>query len=328
MVKRNNRVVTERDMLEVDMVERIRRFAGQPRGAGLVLGIGDDCAICRPHGTAEDLLFTTDMLIEGAHFLPGTHRPEDIGWKALARGLSDIAAMGGEPRFCLVSLALDRRADQTWLDAFYRGLLRLARREGVALIGGDLARGPHLMCDIVVSGAVPRGQALRRSGARPGDAIFVSGFLGGSALGLERGTGRAWRRHLRPEPRLALGRFLRRLGATAAMDLSDGLSLDLDRLCRASRVKAEISAPPIYPGASLRQALDGGEDYELLFTAPRSVPVPPQFEGLPLTRIGTIRRGRASVELDGAPLPPRGWDHFRKRRSAKPSATAPQRPLA
>jgi thiamine-monophosphate kinase len=313
MVKRRNPVVTEVDMLEVEIVERIRRLARPPRGGGLVLGIGDDCAICRPRGAAEDLLFTSDMLIEGVHFLPATHGPEDIGWKALARGLSDIAAMGGEPRFSLVSLALARWADAKWIDAFYRGLLRLARREGVALIGGDLARGPHLMCDIVVCGAVPRGQALRRSGARPGDAIYVSGALGGSDLGLARGAGRAWRRHLRPEPRLALGRFLRRLGATAAMDLSDGLSLDLHRLCRASRVKAEISAPPVYPGATLRQALDGGEDYELLFTAPPRSPVPPEFEGLPLTRIGTMRRGAPSVDLDGVPLPPRGWDHFRRR---------------
>jgi thiamine-monophosphate kinase len=313
MVKHRNPAATETDMLEVEIVERIGRLAARRSGGGLVLGIGDDCAIWRPRGAAEDLLFTTDMLIEGVHFLPATHRPEDIGWKALARGLSDIAAMGGEPRFCLVSLALAPWPGGKWVDAFYRGLLRLARREGVALVGGDLARGPHLLCDIVVCGAVPRGQALRRSGARPGDAIYVSGALGGSALGLARGSGRAWRRHLRPEPRLALGRFLRRLGSTAAMDLSDGLSLDLNRLCRASCVKAEISAPPVYPGATLQQALDGGEDYELLFTAPPRAPVPLEFEGLTLTRIGTMRRGSPSVELDGAPLPPRGWDHFRKR---------------
>src|ERR1039457_4410507 len=277
MVKRSNPAATE-----VEMVERIRLLAAPPRGGGLVLGIGDDCAIYRPRGAAEDLLFTTDMLIEGVHFLPAAHRPEDIGWKALARGLSDIAAMGGEPRFCLVSLALARWADAKWIDAFYRDLLRLARREGVALIGGDLARSPHLMCDIVVSGAVPRGQALRRSGALPGDAIYVSGALGGSALGLARGAGRAWRRHLRPEPRLALGRFIReKLGATAAMDLSDGLSLDLRRMCEASGFAGESPSPPVLPGATLAQALHGGEDYELLFTAPARAKAPKEFERVP-----------------------------------------------
>ena len=182
------------------------------------------------------------------------------------------------------------------------------------LIGGDLARTDRVMCDIVVAGTVPRGKALRRDGARVGDAIYVSGALGGSALGLATGRGKAWLRHKRPEPRLALGRFLRaRLGATAAMDLSDGLSLDLHRLCAASGLRAEISAPPVYRGATLAQALHGGEDYELLFTAPARVRVPDEFEGLALTRIGTMRKGTAgAVEMDGAPLPPLGYDHLRR----------------
>jgi thiamine-monophosphate kinase len=169
------------------------------------------------------------------------------------------------------------------------------------------------MCDIVVAGTVPRGKALRRDGARPGDAIYVSGALGGSALGLAKGRGKAWLRHKRPEPRLALGRFLReKVGATAAMDLSDGLSLDLRRMCAASGLRAEISAPPIFSGASLEQALHGGEDYELLFTAPARVRVPFEFEGLALTRIGTMRRGTAgAVAMDGEPLPPLGYDHLR-----------------
>jgi thiamine-monophosphate kinase len=162
-------------------------------------------------------------------------------------------------------------------------------------------------------GAVPRGQALRRDGARPGDAIYVSGALGGSALGLATRRGRAWRRHLRPQPRLALGRFLRvRLAATAAIDLSDGLSLDLRRLSLASQLSAEIAAPPRFPGATLEQALDGGEDYELLFTAPPGVRVPAAFEGLPLTRLGEMRPGKpGAVFLNGAPLPALGYDHLR-----------------
>ena len=154
---------------------------------------------------------------------------------------------------------------------------------------------------------------MRRDGARSGNAIYVSGRLGGSALGLAKGKGIAWKRHLRPEPRLALGRFLRyELRVTAAMDLSDGLSLDLDRLCLASGLSAQIDTPPIFPGATLEQALHGGEDYELLFTAPARTCVPLEFEGLPLTRIGTMRKGRpGAVEWNGVPLAPLGYDHFR-----------------
>jgi thiamine-monophosphate kinase len=267
----------------------------------------------RPRGAAEDWLYTTDMLIEETHFRRATHGAADVGWKALARGLSDIAAMGGEARFCLLSLALASWVDARWVNGFYDGLLTLAGRAGTALIGGDLARTDRVTCDIVVAGTVPRGKALRRDGARAGDAIYVSGALGGSALGLVTRKGRAWIRHKRPEPRLALGRFLRaRLGATAAMDLSDGLSLDLHRLCAASGLHAEISAPPVYRGATLEQALHGGEDYELLFTAPGRAAVPETFEGLSLTRIGTMRKGNAgAVQMDGEPLPPLGYDHLR-----------------
>src|SRR5580704_14900599 len=188
---------------EAGWIDRIRRLAGKPHGNGVVLGIGDDCAIFRQRGAAEDLVFTTDMLVEDVHFRRETHRPEDAGWKALARGLSDIAAMGAAPRFCLISLALAPWADSGWVDGFYRGLLRLARREKTVLAGCDLGRAAKVMCDIVVCGSVPRGRALRRDGARAGNGIYVSGALGGSALGLnqlgvkKRGD-RAQRRHLRP----------------------------------------------------------------------------------------------------------------------------------
>jgi thiamine-monophosphate kinase len=278
-----------------------------------VLGIGDDCAIFRPPGARQDLLFTTDMLLEDVHFRRATHEAADVGHKALARGLSDIAAMGGEPRFCLVSLALAPWADRRWLDGFYRGLLRLARRYGCALAGGDLARADRVACDIVVCGAVSRGRALRRDGARAGDGIFVSGKLGGSAQGLETGAGAGWKRHLRPQPRIELGRFLREtLHATAAMDLSDGLSLDLRRLCLASGVAADIEEPPRFAAATHEQALHGGEDYELLFTLRPGRRAPARFGSLPLTRIGTMRRGRAGeVRLAGRRLAPLGYDHFR-----------------
>jgi thiamine-monophosphate kinase len=305
-----------RETSELALVERIRKRVALPSSAGTVLGIGDDCAIFRPRGANEDLVFTTDMLIEDVHFRRHTHRAADVGWKALARGLSDIAAMGAEPRFCLLSLALSPQADSRWVDSFYDGLLLLATREQTALLGGDLAQTDRLMCDIVVCGAVPRGKALRRDGARDGDAIYVSGKLGGSALGLETQRGASWKRHLRPEPRLALGRYLsKERRATAAMDLSDGLSIDLHRLCAASGLSAEIDAlsDVIFPGATREQALHGGEDYELLFTARPRTHIPASLQGLPLTRIGTMRKGRpGTVTLDGAPLQPLGYDHFRK----------------
>jgi len=295
-------------------LELLKRIAARAPGHGLALGIGDDCAIYRPRGAAEDLLFTTDMTIEGVHFRRETHPPEALGWKTLARGLSDIAAMGVTPRFCLLSLAIAPWADERWIDRFYGGLLLLARKYGVALAGGDLAHAERVACDIVVCGSVARGKALRRDGARPGDHIYVSGRLGGSALGLQTSSGAAWKKHLKPEPRIALGRFVReKLRATACMDLSDGLSLDLYRLCQASGVAAQLDGPiPIFRGATLDQALDGGEDYELLFTVRPRVQVPRSFEGLPLARIGTIREGRPGwVEVEGRPLPPRGYDHFR-----------------
>jgi thiamine-monophosphate kinase len=261
-----------------------------------VLGIGDDCAVFRaPPG--QDLVFTTDLLLEDVHFLRGDASPEFLGRKTLTRGLSDIAAMGARPRFCLLSLAVPEWAADRWIEQYFQGVLEL----GVPLAGGDLARAAKMAADIVVCGSVPRGQALRRDTARAGDAIFVSGPLGAAASQGYRHLG---------TPRLKLGQALRRR-ATACIDLSDGLSLDLHRLAEPSGLAAEIGPPPVFPGATLEQALDGGEDYELLFTAdPRRIP---KRWG---TRIGTMRKGKAgTVLLDGRPLPPRGYDHFARPRS-------------
>jgi thiamine-monophosphate kinase len=306
MVKRR-----EEPKSEVELIERLRARSGGQRHPGVALGIGDDCAIYRA-AKGRDLVFTTDMTIEDVHFRRATHKAADVGWKALARGLSDIAAMGATPRFCLLSLALAPWTEQPWIDGFFDAVIELGTETGTPLAGGDLARSGVLTCDIVVCGEVARGRGLRRDGARVGDRVFVSGALGGSALGLETQRGAAWKRHLRPEPRLALGKRLIQVGASAAMDLSDGLSLDLRRLCLASGVAAEIVPPPRFQGASLAQALHGGEDYELLFTAPATARVPKRYQGLPLTCIGTITEGEAGeVRLLGEKLAPLGYDHLR-----------------
>jgi thiamine-monophosphate kinase len=278
-------------MNEVALVEWIKQHAATPRSRDLILGIGDDCAILRPRPN-EDLLLKTDPLIEGVHFTTDTPA-QTVGARALARNLSDIAAMGGEPRYCLVSLAVGPHHDERWIKNFFRGLLRVARATNTALIGGDLSHSLHeTHTDVMLCGAVPQGQALRRDGAKPGDVLYVSGKLG-----------RPWTRPI--QPRLELGKRLRGL-ATSCMDLSDGLSLDLARLCRASNVCATLDKIPVYPGATLEQALSGGEDYELLFTIPPHKKAPAGA-----LRIGIIQRGKpGQVFFQGSRLAPRGYDHF------------------
>ncbi len=264
---------------------------------GLLLGIGDDAAVFRPRAS-QDLVFTADLFIEGIHFRArGRDRipPAHAGHRALARSLSDIAAMGARPRFCLVSLALAPWTTARWFDAFYRGFLRLAERHGCTLAGGDLSHASKLCCNVMVCGSVPKGRALRRDSARPGDAIYVSGPLGG------------WRHRPLPEPRLDIARKI--LGrATSAIDLSDGLALDLHRLCLASQVSARLDLePPLLRGATLDEALHAGEDYELLYTAP------PRLR-LPGHRLGVIEAGPPGrIALAGQPIEPHGYDHFQSR---------------
>jgi thiamine-monophosphate kinase len=269
-------------MRETELIEKIRRLAGP---SPLVRGIGDDCAILRPRAN-EDLVFTSDFTLEDRHFTLKTHTAADIGHLALARSLSDIAAMGAEPVFCLVSLAMPLNFA---VESFFKSLLALAKKYKVSLAGGDLARFEKVSADVICCGRVPRGKAMLRSAAKPGDLLYVTGKLGKPAH--------------RPEPRIAAGLELRRVGVKAAMDISDGLSLDLARLCRESNTGAEISSVPIARGASLEQALHRGEDYELLFTAP------PKLE-IPLgTEIGRVTRSK-KILLHGRPLEPQGFDHF------------------
>ncbi len=297
---------------ETALIDVIRQFSSKSaRDKSIVHSIGDDCAVLRPRPT-EDLVFTSDFVLEGRHFELETHSAADVGHKALARSLSDLAAMGSEPVFCLVSLAIPAELAGRWVKGFYRGLLALASRGGVTLAGGDLARFDKVLVDVMCCGRVPRGKALLRSGAKPGDIVYVTGELGASAHGFSTRRGSFWRRHLRPEPRLEAGIVLRRLGVSACMDLSDGLSIDLRRLCRESKVSAEIEdALPLAPGVSLEEALHGGEDYELLFTASPKKAIPARVAQVPATAIGKITRGKpGAVHFDGRPLPWKGFDHF------------------
>jgi thiamine-monophosphate kinase len=253
--------------------------------------IGDDCAVILPP-VGQDLLFTTDFSIEGVHFTRESSA-EEIGERAVARSLSDIAAMGGTPLYCLVSMALAPWTDEPWIDRFYRGVYKSLRKSKTELAGGDISHAKQLVCDVMICGSVAKGRALLRSGARTGDVVYVSGPLGG------------WRHKPVIVPRLEFGRKL--LGvASACMDISDGLALDLHRLCRESGVAAELDQVPLLKSATLDQALHDGEDYELLFTAS----VRAKALGIPIGRI--VKGKPGTVRFQGRLLKPIGYDHTRE----------------
>jgi thiamine-monophosphate kinase len=326
-----------RNTPEKDLIRRIRSAgAGNSRlDSAVRLGIGDDAALFSPRRGYETIL-TCDWFLEGTHFLRDKHPADSVGWKCLARAVSDIAAMGGEPRCFLLSLALPETHAGRWLDEFLSGLRRVARKFKCPLAGGDTTRHREILMSVTVVGEVRSGRALLRSGARSSDIIYVSGRLGEAELGLRRlrsmgqvakGDSRL-RKHLYPEPRISLGRWLSHYGmATSMMDLSDGLSTDLTRLCAASGVGARLEASRI-PTASKSQrfgvknvdaldlALNGGDDYELLFTVRPSKTnrIPRTFQGVALTAVGEITRDQTLklVRRDGRKLPlhARGWDPF------------------
>lgn len=329
---------------ELALLKQIRSQAARGTARGVRLGIGDDCALLSLDRD-EEMAITTDLSIAGRHFRLDWHPPEVVGHRVLARGLSDIAAMGARPVAAFLSLGLPgeltvaKGRNRAWIERFYDGLLALADTYKTLLAGGDLAESPVALADIVLVGAVPRGRALLRSGARPGDLLYVTGSLGGAAAGLARlgALATAGKRggqpsvpktmrpllaaHLYPQPRIAQGLWLQRRGlATAALDVSDGLSTDLMHLCEESGVAAEVdaSALPAPPAATLAETLHGGEDYELLFTAPPTARLPRALAGVPVTKIGRIVRRRSAkpaillVTPEGCkPLEPHGWEHFR-----------------
>jgi thiamine-monophosphate kinase len=302
--------------------EIIRRYFERPVRRAL-LGVGDDAALVRV-GEGMELAISTDLLVEGRHFRAGAD-PRKLGHKALAVNLSDMAAMGASPRWATLALALPD-AEETWIGGFAEGFFALAQRFGVELVGGDTTRGPRALC-VCILGEVRAGAALRRSGANAGDDIWVSGELGGAALALERPEiAEAARRLHEPEPRVALGERL--LGvATAAIDVSDGFAQDLGHVLERSRCGALVQyelLPKCAAFARLKDldlerscVLAGGDDYELVFTAPPASRAAIEKlagpAGVALARVGAIRAGDglALVDRDGHPIvAPRGFDHF------------------
>jgi thiamine-monophosphate kinase len=318
--------VTGMPLSEKKLIRQIRRSARG--GKSVVTGIGDDCAVLRvPPG--HELLVTTDFTIESVHFRRDWHPPELVGRRCLTRGLSDIAAMGGDPLAAFLSLAVASDVPQKWVNRFLKGLLDLAEEFKVPVAGGDTAQSAGgIQADIVVVGSVPKGKAVLRSRAKAGDQIYVTGELGGSAAALawlaeSKPVGARYSRYIRPRPlaRVAVGQWLRRRGVASAMiDVSDGLSTDLEHICEESHVGAEIEAEAL-PRAqaslgkkrvALELALHGGDDYELLFTS--AAAVPPVVAGVRVTRIGrtTKSAGMRLIGADGKvrPLKAGGWEHF------------------
>jgi len=314
---------------EQKLIARIRRSA--VRQAGVVKGIGDDCAVLKvPIG--NEVLVTTDFTLEGVHFRREWHAPEVVGRRCLTRGLSDIGAMGGRPIAAFLSLAVPQALPQRWVDGFLKGFLQLADEFETTLAGGDTAESKSgILADIVVLGSVPRGKAILRSGAKPGDGIYVSGELGGATAALkklfrgEKVRPGDYPRHFHPTPRVEVGQWLREKKIASAMiDLSDGLSTDLTHICEESGVGTDLVASQI-PRAAVGQrhrpvtldaAVHGGEDYELLFTAPARKQVPATIAGVPIYRIGRITSGSGIVLAQAGgkkhTLKPAGWEHFHR----------------
>lgn len=331
------------DIGEFALIDRLQRFLQAPASSQVVKSIGDDCAVLQPSPESE-LILTTDSQEEGVHYRLDWSTPEEIGWRCLAVNVSDIAAMAGWPLGAVVALSLPPDLDVAFVDGLYTGMQDLARQMACPIIGGNMTKTTgRVSVTITVLGEVPKRQAIYRSGAQPGDEIWVTGPLGGAKAGLEallkpdavRGvpTEHALACYRRPQPRLQEAQFLRqRAKLHSLLDISDGLSGDLRHICQASGVGAQIEAEsvPIHDDTRriaeavqadpLSFALHGGEDFELCFTAP-----PMQIERLcadfeqqfqrSLARVGTIREGEGVVLrcLDGSEqvLPARGYDHFR-----------------
>jgi thiamine-monophosphate kinase len=322
---------------ELQIIERIRK-AVPSRAPFLRVGIGDDAALLSPPKGTE-IVITTDSFLEDVHFLADLHPADSVGYKALARAASDLAAVAASPLCFFLTLALPLPRTGAWLDAFLRGLAHAARELKLPIAGGDVSRQQKTAMAITVVGNVSPGRAILRSTARPGELLYVTGELGGAEIGLhilERGPSsnigshRFLQKHLYPKARIKFAQWLSANGlATSMIDLSDGLSSDLNRLCQASGVGAELREAriprPSIPAPlrklrmdPLQAALHGGDDYELLFTVPvkQAARIPRSYRGVKITLIGKTTTQNESIRViraDGSayPLRPLGWDPFR-----------------
>jgi thiamine-monophosphate kinase len=331
------------ELTEIELVRAIRKVLSG-RAPGVVVGVGDDAAVLdpRPHPG----VLTTDMLVEGVHFEMGATSAHDLGHKALTVNVSDVAAMGGSPRFAVACVGVPPRLEASWVMELYGGMRQAANDYGMALVGGDTSRADKVILSVTVLGEVGSGRHVTRAGAKPGDALVVTGALGGSAGGLRVAQAQHNRqsealsspwgrslvaRHERPVARVGEGQALAAAGATAMLDVSDGLAIDLARICEESSCGARVRLADVPLADGLEElgklmdiepldlALHGGEDYELLAALPKEA-VGPVREALkerfdtPLTEIGEIapERGLVAVSDDGSedPLEPKGWDHF------------------
>jgi thiamine-monophosphate kinase len=332
-----NGVVKVSQAGEFALIERLAGVLGGEAPAELLVGIGDDAAVWRSGG--EALIATTDTMVEGVHFLPDAAPWADVGWKALAANVSDVAAMGGTPLFALVTLGLPPERSSRAPEALYEGLRECAAAYGVTVAGGDIVRAPQMFVTVALLGWAEMGEdgeplLLRRDGAREGDVIAVTGALGGSAAGLLRlrEGGQAddplVRRHLRPEPRLAAGQAAVRAGIACGIDVSDGLMQDVGHVCERSGLGAEVEASRLplseglakaFPDDAVTLAASGGEDYELVLVGTAE-----RIDGLraaldvPLTVTGRMKAGEPRARLldDGGAeiaLTNTGFDQLRDR---------------
>ena len=315
------------DISEDELLTAIGRVLSGT-GPEVLVPVGDDAAVVRRG--AGDLVLSTDALVEGTHFDRAMSTPRDIGYKAIAASISDIAAMAASPRYALCALTLSDDVDAGWTMELFGGMREASDEFACTLIGGNLARGADVTVAITVTGEVARGAAVRRGGAKPEDVVVVTGTLGGAAAGRRLARrGAPWtedeldaiHHHERPAPRVGEAPVLARNGATAMIDVSDGLARDLARLCEASGVGVRLdpAAVPAHPAAAEGEALGGGEDYELLATMPSAGAVVDAASELadvfatPLTAIGTITtEGLTTIDDRGRtyPLESSGWDHF------------------